>query len=691
MSLLPPEWPKRPETLEIHGDRRVDPWYWIRDHDDPDVLSTLAAENDYLAEVTRGWTMAPDALYREIRSRIKEDDESVPYRIRDFRYRTRFDEGSEYPVFLRRSIEPDAEEQVILDVNALAAGLSYCDVGALKVGDGQRYLAYAVDTVGRRRYEIRIRDLETGLDLPDRIPGTSGAMAWAGDDGFLFYVRQDPSTLRPFRLYRHRLGTPAKDDELVYEESDPAFHLTVFKTRSRELVMAASLQTVSTEFRALRTSDPTGAFQVVLPRERGHEYLVDHFEGHYYIRTNRDAPNFRLVRTPLDDPGPDAWEEVVAHRPEVLLQGFEIFRDHLVVVERTEALTRFRVMPWDGTDEHLVAFSEEAYTVFLEANPEFDTTLLRFGYTSLTTPHSTYDYDMDTRKRTLLKQREVLGDFDEDRYVTRRLWAPARDGARVPISLVYRIAEGGEGDFPRPLLLYGYGAYGIDSDPGFQASNLSLLDRGFVYAIAHVRGGEELGRPWYEAGRMEHKMNSFHDFIDAAEHLVADGWTVPGRMYALGGSAGGLLVGAVMNIRPDLFHGVVAAVPFVDVVTTMLDPSVPLTTGEYDEWGDPRDEASYRTMIAYSPYDNVARVDYPHVLITSGLHDSQVQFWEPTKWVAKLRESRTDGGLTLLRTNLDAGHGGASGRFEALRERALEYAFLIALEAERTGEAPQAP
>ena len=686
MPLDPPHWPKRPTELEAHGHIRTDPYHWIRDREDPQVLEGLTRENEHLASVTEGWAESPEDVFLEMRARIKEQDESVPYRIKDFWYRTRFEEGSEYPVFTRRSTEEGAEETPILDVNQVAEGEAYCDVAALKVGEGQRLLAYAVDTQGRRLYEIRIRDLDTGEDLPDRIQGTSGAIAWAGDDEVLFYVRQDPETLRPYQLYRHRLGSPTAEDELVYEEADPTFHLTVYKTKSRDWVMAASFQTVSSEYRALPARDPMGQFSVVLPRERGHEYTVDHYGDHYYIRTNRDARNFRLVRAPVGSP--DEWEEVIPHRPDVLLQGVEIFQDHLVAVERAEALLGLRVIPWDGSDEHAVDFGEEAYTAYVGANPEFDTTLLRFGYTSLTTPSSTYDYDMDSRERTLLKRREVLGDFDRSRYRTRRLWAPARDGVLVPVSLVYR-TEGRDPDEPppRPLLLYGYGAYGIDSDPVFQISNLSLLDRGFAYAIAHVRGGEEMGRAWYESGRMAEKMNSFTDFIDVAEHLVAEGWTDPSRLYAAGGSAGGLLVGAVMNLRPDLFHGVVAAVPFVDVVTTMLDPTVPLTTGEYDEWGDPSEEESYRTMLAYSPYDNVAEKDYPHLLVTSGLHDSQVQFWEPTKWVAKLRELRTDDGLTLLRTNLEAGHGGASGRFEALKERALEYAFLIELA--RRG--PQAP
>ncbi|NNM33312.1 MAG: S9 family peptidase [Gemmatimonadetes bacterium] len=670
----PPRWPRESHEVTAHGHTRTDPYYWIRDRDDERLVPLLEEENAWLAEVAERWSISPDQLYEEIRARIQEEDDSVPYRIKDYWYRTRFEEGGEYPVFLRRHRNEDAEF-VILDVGQLAEGQPYCDVTALYVSEGQSLLAYAVDYQGRRLYDVRIRDLDTGSDLDDRLTGTSGAVCWAGSDQVLFYVRQDQETLRPYQIFRHRLGTAQDDDELVFEEQDEAFHLTVFRTKSRRFVMAASVQTMTTEFRALPAERPSEDFKILIPRERGHEYSVDHYGDHFYIRTNREARNFRLVRAPVEDPSPDRWEDIIPHRPDVMFQGVEIFTDYMVAVERSEALTRFRVMPWEGPEEHVVEFPEEAYTAYLTANFEYESSLLRFGYTSLTTPNSIYDYDMETRERTLLKRRPVLGDFDPDRYVTRRLWAPGRDGARVPVSLVVRKDLE---DQPCPLLLYGYGAYGIDSDPYFQISNLSLLDRGFAYAIAHVRGGEELGRAWYEEGRTAAKMNSFTDFIDVAEFLQSQGRA--SRLYAMGGSAGGLLVGAVMNLRPDLFHGVVAAVPFVDVATTMLDPSIPLTTGEYDEWGDPGEERHYRTILTYSPYDNVSPQPYPHLLVTSGIHDSQVQYWEPTKWVAKLRSTRTDDGLTLLRTNLEAGHGGASGRFESLRERALEYAFLLGVE-----------
>ena len=680
----PPVWPVEPHSHTAHGHTREDPYYWIRDREDPRLVPLLEAENDWLGAVSADWPVGPEALYREIRARIQEEDDSVPYRIKDYWYRSRFEEGGEYPLFLRRHQDEDREE-VILDVSELAKERAYCDVAGLFVSEGQDRLAYAMDTQGRRLYDVYVRDLSTGQDLPDRLTGTSGAVCWAGADDVLFYVHQDPETLRPFQIFRHRLGTAQEEDELVYEETDETFHLTVYRTKSRRFVMAASVQTLTTEFRAMEADDPLGDFRVILPRERGHEYSVDHYQDHYYIRTNKDARNFRLVRAPVLAPAQDQWEEVIPHRPDVMFQGVEIFTDYMVAVERSDASTRFRVIPWGPEQEHTVAFPEEAYTAYLTANFEYESRLLRFGYTSLATPSSIYDYDMETRERTLLKRRPVLGDFDPERYVTRRLWAPARDGARIPVSLVVRKDLE---DRACPLLLYGYGAYGIDSDPYFQISNLSLLDRGFAYAIAHVRGGEEMGRAWYEAGRMESKMNSFTDFIDVGEYLRAEGRAA--RLYAMGGSAGGLLVGAVMNLRPDLFHGVVASVPFVDVVTTMLDPSIPLTTGEYDEWGDPGEEEHYRTMLSYSPYDNVSPQAYPHLLVLSGLHDSQVQYWEPTKWVAKLRSTRTDDGLTLLRTNLEAGHGGASGRFEALQERALEYAFVLGVEAAARGESGSA-
>lgn len=684
MSNTPPVARQDPVTYELHGHARVDPYAWMRDRDDPQVLRHLEQENDYTTSVAKSWSNLPEYLFDEMRARIKEDDQSVPYRLKDFFYYSRFEAGGEYPVFARRKGSLDADEETLLDVNVLAKDLSYCDVVSMKISEDQQLLAYAVDTQGRRLFSIRIRDLRTGQDLPDTIDNVTPAMAWGNDSETLFYVRQDEETLRPNQVFRHQLGSTQTEDVMVLEEADETFHLGLYKTKSRRFIVASSHQTVTTEVSLLEADHPMGSFKTVIPRERGHEYSVAHYGEELFIRTNRDAPNFKLVRAPIANPEPSAWVDVVPHRPEVFFEGCELFKNHLVVSERERALTHFRIIPWDGRPEHSIAFEEPAYMAFLHINPEFETTILRYGYTSLTTPMSVYDYDMDTRETTLLKRMEVLGDFSPSHYTTERTWAVARDGTEVPVSLVYRKNDSPAGRHPRPLLLYGYGAYGIKSDPAFSSRVLSLLDRGFVYAIAHVRGGEELGRRWYDQGRLHHKENTFKDFIDVAEHLIEDGWTAPDRLYALGGSAGGLLMGAVINMRPELFHGVVAAVPFVDVVTTMLDPTIPLTTGEYDEWGNPEIETFYHAMLAYSPYDNVTAQDYPNLLVTSGLHDSQVQFWEPTKWVAKLRATKTDDNLLLLRTNMDAGHSGASGRFEALREVAFEYAFLLHLEAKRT-------
>ena len=536
-------------------------------------------------------------------------------------------------------------------------------------------LAYAADTLGRRIYTIHFRDLATGKDLPDAIPAVTPNLAWATDNRTLFYTRQDPGTLRYHRVFRHTLGTEAARDPLVYEEADETFSSFVFRTKSRRYIVIGSSHTLADEYRFVEAARPDGPFTVIQPRERNLEYSVEHFGDHWYIRTNLDAQNFRLVRAPVGRAGKDAWEEVVAHRPDVFLQGFEIFRDYLVLRERERGLTRLRVRPWTGAGEHYLDFGEPAYFAAPTQNVDFDTRLLRYTYSSLTTPNSVYDYDMATRARTLLKRADVLGGFDPARYQARRLYARAADGVEVPISLVYRTDRRPAG--PAPLLLYGYGSYGSSTEATFSGPRLSLLDRGFVFAIAHVRGGQELGRQWYEDGKLLKKRNTFTDFVACAEHLVAEGYTTPALLYAQGESAGGLLMGAVVNLRPDLFHGVVAQVPFVDVVTTMLDASIPLTTSEYDEWGNPNDSTYYRYMLSYSPYDNVEAKTYPRLLVTTGLHDSQVQYWEPAKWVARLRARSRGGNQILLRTNMQAGHGGASGRYQRYRETAFIYAFLL--------------
>ena len=690
--------PRRPHRHEKHGDVRVDDYYWLRERDNPEIRKYLEAENAYVQEVMADTSGFEDRLFEEIKARIKQTDMSVPYRENAYRYYRRYEEGQEYEIHCRRPIsdrrEPNRSadgEQVILDVNQVAAGHEFCQVASRPVSPSGHLLAYAVDTVGRRQYALRVRDLATGDELPDVVVDVTSNIAWAADSRSFFYARHDPTTLRPYQILRHRLGDDPGDDRLVYEETDATFSCGVWLSRSKRYILIGSYQTLTTEFRYLDAADPEAPLKTFLPRQRGHEYDIDHYRGRFTIRTNDGAHNFRLMEAEGDPPAPDAWRELIPHREDVLITGFELFRDHLVVSERQDGLTRLRVRSWEGPEHH-VEFEEAAFAVSIGTNREPETTTLRFHYSSMTTPPSVYDYDMETRARTLLKQEEVLGDFDPARYETERLLATAPDGVRVPISLVRRKREGGPAqreDADRgaaqdagaaPLLLYGYGAYGISMEPTFRSSRLSLLDRGFTYAIAHVRGGEELGRRWYDDGKLRKKKNTFTDFIACAEHLVAEGHAVPERLFAMGGSAGGLLMGAVINLRPDLFHGVVAQVPFVDVVTTMLDESLPLTTGEYDEWGDPNQPGDYAYIRSYSPYDNMEPVVWPHLLVMTGLHDSQVQYWEPAKWVARRRAHRPeDGRRLLLKTNMDAGHGGASGRFRQYRETALQYAFLLDL------------
>ena len=675
--LTPPQAKVLPTTLEKHGHQRIDNYYWVNKRDNPEVLAYLTAENEYAKAAMAHREGLEEALFEEIRGRIKQTDLSVPYKLDDYFYYTRFEEGKEYPLYCRKLRTLEADEELMLDVNVVAEGHEYCSVGGLAISFGQGILAYAVDTQGRRIYTIRFKDLGSGELLADMIPEVTGNLAWANDDRTLFYSKQDPATLRSFQIYRHSLGTEGGQDELVYEETDETFSTSVLKTKSKRYLMITSHQTVSTEYRYLDANDPLGEFQVLVPRERDHEYEVDHYEDAFYIRTNFRAKNFRLMTTTVGKPGKEHWQEMIPHREDVLLESFELFQDYLVVEERKRGLIQLRVLPWKGGDEHYLDFGEPTYFASLGENPEFNTPLLRFVYTSMTTPNSVFDYNMATREKTLLKQEEVLGGFDTTHYQTERLWASARDGMQVPISLVYR--KGLEKHGKNPLLLYGYGAYGASMDASFSSSRISLLDRGFVFAIAHVRGGEELGREWYERGKLLNKKNTFADFIDCAEYLLREGYTNQERLFAMGGSAGGLLMGAVVNMRPDLFKGVVAQVPFVDVVTTMLDYNIPLTTGEYDEWGDPNQSDYYQYILSYSPHDNVQAKAYPHLLVTAGLHDSQVQYWEPAKWVAKLRAIKTDENLVLLKTTMEAGHGGLSGRFRRFKELAFIYAFLLDL------------
>lgn len=673
----PPVAPKIPKVLETHAHQRVDQYYWMNDRENPEIIAYLEAENAYTKSVMAPTEDFQTELFEEMKGRIKEDDQTVPYFKSGYYWYVRYEKGDEYPIYCRRRENMDAEEEIILDVNQLAAGKAYYQVGGTSTTPDQKTLAFATDEVGRRIYTICFKNLNTGEIYPDLIPEVTGNFVWAADNRTLFYSKQDPDTLRSHRIYKHTLGDDPKRDELIFEEADEEFTCMVHKSKTEEYLFIHSESTISSEMQFLRSDQADGKFQLLQPRIPHLEYAADHFGDQFWIKTNADAQNFKIVKAPISDPSKENWIDVIAHRPEVLLEDFDLFSRYLVTQERTNGLTQIQIRPWEG-DPFSLEFEDETYTAWISTNPEFNTDLLRFGYNSLITPSSVFDFDMISKTKTLLKQQEVVGGHDPSLYHSERIWASA-DGVQVPISLVYKKSVFSK-DGDSPLLLYSYGSYGYSMDAYFSSNRLSLLDRGFVFAIAHIRGGEDLGRHWYEGGKMLNKRNSFTDFIACAEHLVQEGYTSPAHLYAMGGSAGGLLVGAVLNMRPELFNGAIANVPFVDVVTTMLDESIPLTTGEFQEWGNPTDKEFYEYMLSYSPYDNVGAKAYPHLLVTSGLHDSQVQYWEPTKWVAKLREMKTDTNLLLLDTNMEAGHGGASGRFNALKELALEYAFLLMLE-----------
>ncbi|MCH8068768.1 MAG: S9 family peptidase [Candidatus Marinimicrobia bacterium] len=673
----PPVAKIEPKQLKIHGDIRIDNYYWLKERENQEVVDYLNAENDYTQAVMAHTKDFEDLLFEEIKGRIKQTDVSVPYKLDDYYYYYRYEEGKEYPIYCRKKGSLESPEAIMIDANELAEGHEFLSIRGRVISSEQNIIAFAVDTVGRRIYTIYFKNLETGELYTDEIPEATGNMAWANDNKTLFYTRQDPKTLRSYQVYRHKLGTDESKDVLVYEEKDETFSTYVSKTKSKKYLLIGSYQTLSSEYRYLRADNPKGRFKIFLKRERNHEYDVDHFQDKFYIRTNDQAKNFRLMATPVNRTRKRNWVEVIPYRPDVLLRGFEIFMDHLVLQERKNGLTQIRIISWNGEEEHYLDFGEPAYLAYVSTNPDINTRILRYGYTSMTTPNSIYDYDMVTREKVLMKRDEVLGGFDSNHYRTDRLFAISSDGTEIPISIVYR--KGIKRDGNNPLLLYGYGSYGYSMDATFSSPRLSLIDRGFIYAIAHVRGGQEMGRQWYEDGKLLNKKNTFTDFIACAEHLVHEKYTSPENLFAMGGSAGGLLMGAVINMAPDLFKGVVAHVPWVDIITTMLDPSIPLTTSEYDEWGDPNEKEYYEYMLSYSPYDNVQAKDYPNLLVTTGLHDSQVQYWEPAKWVAKLRALKTDENLLLLKTNMDAGHGGPSGRFKRYRKTAFQYAFILDL------------
>lgn len=684
-----PDAMQKDSVLTIHGDSRNDPYFWMRLSDEqkmaeePDaqtqkVLDYLKAENAYTKTVMQDTDSLQKELYEEIVGRIKKTDESVPYFKNGYWYYTRYEKGNEYPIYARKKGSMEAEEQVLLNVNELAKGHDYFNVTGLQVSQDNKLLAFGVDTLSRRIYHIKFKNLETGEIFEDVLENTTGSGAWANDNKTYFYTTKNKVSLLPEKIVRHTLGENNTQDRIVYEEEDPSFYIGVYKSKSEEYIIIWTSSTVSNDYFILDANNPNGEFRQFASRERDHEYNIDHFKDKFYVVTNWNAKNFRLMETPENATSKENWKEVIPHREDVLLTGIEIFNDHLVVSERSNALTQLRIMDQKNGAEHYLEFEEPAYVAYTSVNPEFNTDKLRYIYSSLTTPMSTIEYNMETKAKKVLKQEEVIGGHDPKEYVTERIFAEGRDGTSIPLTLVYRKTT--EKSKETPLLLYAYGSYGSSTDPWFRSDRLSLLDRGFIFAIAHIRGGQEMGREWYEAGKMFNKKNTFTDFVDSAEYLIDKNYTSAEHLYAMGGSAGGLLMGAVVNMAPENFNGVIAAVPFVDVVSTMLDESIPLTTNEFDEWGNPKNKDSYEYMLSYSPYDNVTEQQYPHMLVTTGLFDSQVQYWEPAKWVAKLRDKKTDDNLLLLNTNMEAGHGGASGRFERYKEVALEYAFLLKLE-----------
>jgi len=675
--LQPPIAAIRAKELASPNGTRTDNYYWLNEPENSEVIDYLKAENAYFDQQMAPVKELEEQLFQEMKGRIKETDESVPYRDNGYYYYARYEAGGEYPLYCRKKSSLDGPEEILLHGNEMGQGHAYFAIGGYEVSDDNALLAYSTDTVSRRLYTVRFKNLTTGELYPEAIENVEGAGVWAADNQTFFYAKKDVDTLLPYQIYRHTLGTDPTHDVLVYEEKDNTFYTHIGRSKSKKYLQIVLSSSLSSETRYLDAARPTGEFAVFLPREDDHLYEVEDANGQFYVRTNWQAPNFRVVSTPLTNTAKTSWKDVIPARPEVFIDQMELFKDYLVLNERKDGLLQVRVIRWQDMQDEYLTFSEVAYTATIGANPEFDTQQLRFIYTSFSTPFSTYDYDMATHQQTLLKEQPVLGGFTKSDYVEERTFVPARDGKKIPISIVYK--KGFQKDGSGPLLQYAYGSYGYSLDPTFSSARLSLLDRGFAYVLCNIRGGQELGRQWFEDGRMLRKLNSFNDFIDCSEYLIKEKYTSPATLFAMGGSAGGLLMGGIINLRPDLYKGVLAAVPFVDVVTTMSDETIPLTTGEYDQWGNPAEQQYYDYMLSYSPYDNVKAQAYPNMLVTTGLHDSQVQYYEPAKWVAKLRALKTDNNLLLLHTDLEAGHGGASGRFQALHDVARQYAFMLLL------------
>ena len=666
------------KKLSIHGDTRIDEYYWLNQRGDKEVIDYLNAENSYRDLYMKDYKGLEEELFQEIKSRIKEDDSSVPYLDNGYYYYTRYEKGKQYPIYCRKKGNLEAKEEVLIDANIMSEGYDYFRVGDIEISPDDKVMAYSIDTLSRRIYTIYFMNLETREVHKENIKNTSGSITWANNSKTLFYNLKDIETLRTDRVMMHNLNSNSTDKEIFFED-DETFSVYSYKTKNDKYIIIGSSSTLSQEFRYVSADSPNKDFKIFQKRVNGLEYSIDHFDGKWFIRTNKDkATNFKLMICDENRTNKENWKDYISHRQDVLLEDIDLFNNHLVITERKTGLRRIEIRPWKGGNSHYIEFEDEAYSLYSSTNLETNTNKFRYSYSSMTTPNSVIEYDMNSKKKIILKETEVLGGkFDKNNYVSLRVWAPARDGKKIPISLVYRkdMYKNGE----NPLLLYGYESYGITNNASFSSVRLSLLDRGFVYAIAHIRGSQYLGREWYDDGKMFKKKNTFYDFIDSGKFLIKEGYSNDEKLFAMGGSAGGLLMGAVVNMEPKLFRGIVAGVPFVDVITTMLDEDIPLTTFEYDEWGNPNNKDSYDYMLSYSPYDQVEEKEYPAIFITTGYHDSQVQYFEPAKWIARLRDRRTNNEPLLMYCNMDAGHGGASGRFEAYKETAMEYAFFISL------------
>ena len=682
---------KKSIKLEKHGDVRIDDYFWMRLSDEQkkaelkdeqtlNVVDYLNEENTYYEKVSAYTKDFQEVLFQEMKGRIKEDDSSVPYKDNGYYYITSYKTGNQYPIYSRKKDSLEANQEIIFDVNQMAKGFDYYQLGGLNISENNKLVVFATDTISRRQYTLRVKNLETGEIYKDIIENTTGGSVWANDNKTIFYTKKDPVTLRSEKIFRHLLGTSASEDIEVFHEKDETFGTYVTKSKSNKFIIIGSYNTVSSEAQFLDADNPTGNFNMLQPRVRDLEYSVAHYENDFYLLTNKDsATNFKLMKTPINSSGKENWIDVIPHRKDTLLEDFSIFKDYLILEERNNGLNKIRIKRWDNKEDYYLPFDEETYSVGVYANPEFDTDIIRYSYNSMTTPASVIDFNLTNKSKDIKKEQEVLGGkFQKENYVSKRIWANTRDGKKVAISLVYH--KDTKLNNETPLMQYAYGSYGYTISDGFSTTRLSLLDRGFVFALTHVRGGQYLGREWYDDGKMLQKKNTFTDFIDCSKYLIENNYTSSEHLYAIGGSAGGLLMGVIVNMNPELYNGVIAAVPFVDVITTMLDESIPLTTGEYDEWGNPNIKEYYDYIKSYSPYDQISAASYPNMLVTTGYFDSQVQYWEPAKWVAKLRDLKTDNNLLFLNTNMDAGHGGASGRFDALKETAKEYTFFLALE-----------